>query len=168
MKNGIPQLPSLYFRGSTFFILHTLPLFLVCFYGHNPQQEGWKTVIEGLRGLLGLSVMNTLMNHCFNCAESQAESQKLVLLLQTQTGCIYQNEKGHDTCPETPTLHRHQKHIIPNNTDQLWEYHLGFRISNLPKYRHLHSLEWAYSPGKILQVIPQSLLSKLGQGYYDG
>lgn len=45
---------------------------------------------------------------------------------------------------------------------------LALEIHNLINYRYLHSLEVAYSLGKILQAIPQSLLSKLGHGDYNG
>ena len=44
----------------------------------------------------------------------------------------------------------------------------GFRIQNSTKHRYLHSLEFACSLGKILKVIPWSLLPKLGHEDYDG
>lgn len=55
---------------------------------------------------------------------------------------------GLDTAP-----YPQEKHIIQNNTDQVWDYHLGFGIGDLIKYRYLHSLEFASSLGKILWVI---------------
>ena len=83
---------------------------------------------------------------------------------------IHQIKKGQGTLwplSQLETSLPHKKHN-QNNTDQLWEYHLGFRIHNSIKYRYLHSVEFAYSLGKILQVIPQSRLPKVGHGDYNG
>ena len=163
MKNGIPQLRSLYFIGSTFFTLHRLPLpavfswpQLLAIGVRNSDRRAERASLAFLWWTPPWFTVSTV------CKTKQKAKSLSYFCKHRRVGYIREGKKarhlGAIVSSETPALHTHHKHIMPNNTDQLWEYHLGFRLCNLLKYRHLHSLECAYSLGKILQVIPQSII----------
>lgn len=171
MKNGILSLLSQCLIGSTLLTPHRLPLFSVSFCGHSPQQCGCRD--NGRRVSLAflwwtpswLSVLtvHTAMHKAKGWTYLCKHRQMYVSKAKTTTRhCVATVSPGN-----TP-LHTDQKYVIQNNIEQLWEYHFGFGVRNLIKYRYLHSLRFAYSLGKILQAIPQSLLPKWGHGDHNG
>lgn len=61
----------------------------------------------------------------------------------------------------------HARNILPKTISTNCK-NITLALEYVTPYRYLQSLEFAYILGKILQVITQSLLSKLDHGDYSG